>query len=243
MSPELHWLDPAEPPDRFPDSRYALIDPDGLLAVGGDLSIERLLAAYRCGIFPWYQDDQPILWWTPDPRTVLIPREMHISRSLQRTLRRDTFTVSVDRDFAAVIAACAADRGKTGTWITAEMQAAYCALHALGHAHSIETWQDGELVGGVYGVNIGRVFFGESMFSRRSDASKVALVRLVGLCRELAIGVIDCQLASAHLATLGARSLPRREFETLLRALTSYADPQPWPRDPMRSSEIPVEAA
>jgi len=243
VSPELYWLDPADPPDSFPDSRHALVDPDGLLAVGGDLSIERLLAAYRRGIFPWYQDDQPILWWTPDPRNLLFPRELHVSRSLHRTLRRDTFTLSVDRDFAAVIAACAADRNTSGTWITRGMQAAYCALHARGHAHSIETWQDGELVGGIYGVNIGRVFFGESMFSRRSDASKVALVRLVGLCHELAIGVIDCQLASAHLATLGARSLTRTEFETLLRGLTSYPDPQPWQRDPIRTSEIRIETA
>jgi leucyl/phenylalanyl-tRNA--protein transferase len=243
VSPELRWLDPAEPPDRFPDSRHALMDPDGLLAVGGDLSVERLLAAYRRGIFPWYQDDQPILWWTPDPRSVLFPREMHISRSLRRTLRRDRFTASVDRDFAAVIAACAADRDRHGTWITPDMQTAYCELHAHGHAHSVETWQDGALVGGIYGVNIGRAFFGESMFSRRSDASKVALARLVDLCRELAIGVIDCQLASAHLASLGARTLPREEFETLLRVLTSYPDPEPWPRDPARTSEFRVEAA
>jgi leucyl/phenylalanyl-tRNA--protein transferase len=238
MTPELRWLDPQDPPDSFPATDQALDDPDGLLAVGGDLSVERLLAAYRRGIFPWYQDRQPILWWSPDPRAVLFPREFHASRSLRRTLRRNEFRVSVDMDFGSVITACAAEREQAGTWITPDMLSAYQVLHELGHAHSVETWQDGELVGGLYGVGIGRAFFGESMFSRTSDASKVALARLTSLCGELGIELIDCQLASAHLAKLGARQLPRDEFETLLRRLTAYPGPQNWSRSPVETEDL-----
>lgn len=232
MAPELHWLDPRDPPNRFPDSRRALRDPDGLLAVGGDLSVERLLAAYRRGIFPWYSDDQPILWWSPDPRAVLFPGELRVSRSLRRTLRKNRFAVSVDRDFDSVISACAQDRDEPGTWITADMLEAYRELHRYGAAHSVETWQDEKLAGGLYGVNIGGVFFGESMFSRHSDASKVALVRLVALCRKVGIRLIDCQLASAHLATLGARQISREQFEALLQKHVELPSPSAWSRPP-----------
>jgi leucyl/phenylalanyl-tRNA--protein transferase len=224
MDANLPWLTPADPPDSFPDPDSALDDPDGLLAIGGDLSEARLLAAYKAGIFPWYQDEQPILWWCPDPRAVLFPAELHISRSLRRTIKRDPFTVSVDVDFAAVIAACAADRRATGTWITAEMEAAYCRLHDNGHAHSVEIWQNGKLVGGVYGVTIGGMFFGESMFSRETDASKVALVQLVATCIANTVELIDCQIASAHLTTLGSRQITRREFLNHTAQLTQYRD-------------------
>jgi leucyl/phenylalanyl-tRNA--protein transferase len=230
MSGELHWLDPTDPPDSFPDPRLALREPDGLLAVGGDLAPERLLAAYRRGIFPWYQDDQPILWWSPDPRAVLFPPELRISRSLRRTLRRNTFEVSVNQDFAGVIAGCAADRDQPGTWITEDMLHAYSLLHGSGHAHSIETWRDGELVGGLYGVSIGGVFFGESMFAREPDASKVALAQLTGMRREMGIDLIDCQVASAHLASLGARQISRADFQAQLRRLTARSAPQHWAR-------------
>jgi len=238
VAPELHWLDPADPPDSFPDVDRALEDPEGLLAVGGDLSVERLLTAYRSGIFPWYQDDQPILWWCPDPRAVLFPAELRVSRSLRRSLRRNLYTVSVDQEFGGVIAGCAADRDQPGTWITEDMLRAYRELHRCGHAHSIEAWHDGKLAGGLYGVNVGGVFFGESMFTRRTDASKVALVQLVCLCRELGIGLIDCQLASAHLASLGARQIPRAEFQVLLRRLTAFPAPRTWARPPAQTTAL-----
>ena len=243
MSGELHWLDPRDPPDSFPDPQLALSEPDGLLAVGGDLSPERLLTAYRQGIFPWYQDDQPILWWSPNPRAVLFPAEFRISRSLRRTLRRNTFTVSVDQHFGGVIAGCAADRDQPGTWITKDMLHAYAALHSSGHAHSIEIWRDGELVGGLYGVNIGGVFFGESMFSRATDASKVALAQLVGLRRELGIELVDCQIASAHLATLGARPIPRSEFQDLLLRLIAYPASRHWTRPPRATDDLCAQDA
>lgn len=229
-SPRLQWLDPDDPPDRFPDPAQALDDPDGLLAVGGDLSVDRLLAAYRRGIFPWYHDDQPILWWSPDPRAVLFPAELRISRSLRRTLRRNTFAVSVDANFGDVIRACAVDRDEPGTWITGDMERAYTELHDRGHAHSVEARQNGELVGGLYGVNIGKVFFGESMFTRATDASKAALACLVGVCRELGVELIDCQQATAHLASLGARQISRGEFCDLLHKLTGFPSPTAWAR-------------
>jgi leucyl/phenylalanyl-tRNA--protein transferase len=209
----LTWLAPTDPPTRFPPVGDALDEPPGLLAAGGDLSPERLREAYARGIFPWFSPGEPVLWWSPDPREVLFPGEMHISRSLQRTLRRGVFRVTEDQDFAAVIAACASARGPaTGTWITAEMQAAYRELHAQGMAHSIEVWSGDELAGGLYGVASGRVFCGESMFSRRDDASKVALAWLAGTCRERGIQLIDCQMPSAHLRRLGSRPLPRSQF-------------------------------
>jgi len=214
----ITWLSPDDPPERFPPLSAALRDPPGLLAAGGDLSRARLIAAYQRGIFPWYSPGQPVLWWSPDPREVLLPAEFHRSRSLRRALRHRGFEWQADRDFRAVISSCAAPRARSpGTWITPEMQAAYCDLHAHGLAHSYEIWHQGTLVGGVYGVRLGRVFFGESMFSRVPDASKVALSGLAEHCEELGIALIDCQLPSAHLRSLGSRPMPRSEF---LRYLT-----------------------
>jgi len=230
--PPIQWLAQNDPPDSFPDPETALDDPEGLLAVGGDLSVARLLAAYRAGVFPWYQSGQPILWWSPNPRAVLFPNELHVSRSLRRTIRRNRFRVSVDTDFAAVIDECARTRTETGTWITPAMNAAYRELHRTGCAHSIETWLDGELAGGLYGVNLGRVFFGESMFSRKADASKVALVQLVCLCRELGVTLIDCQLPSAHLARLGTRRIERSQFLQLVHRYAPLSSPHGWHRAP-----------
>lgn len=216
---QITWLSAQDPPEYFPPVERALDDPQGLLAGGGDLSPERLLAAYSRGIFPWYSAGQPVLWWAPDPREVLFIDELHVSHSLGKTLRSKRFRVSRNEDFAAVIAACAAPRATaTGTWITPEMASAYRRLHALGAAHSIETWQDGELVGGLYGIEVGQVFCGESMFSRRTDASKVAFVELVQQCRQRGIALVDCQLASPHLRSLGSRPIPRTEFTRLLGA-------------------------
>lgn len=208
---------------RFPPPDYA--DPDGLLAVGGDLSPERLLLAYSMGIFPWYGEETPILWWSPHPRLVLFPEELKVSRSLQRVIRKGTFQVTVDSAFPDVIAECAQVRLKSreGTWIVPEMSAAYCRLHELGYAHSVETWRQGELVGGLYGVALGRVFYGESMFTKRSDASKVALVHLVHLLSSRHFEMIDCQLTTRHLLSLGAREIPRREF--LRRLATAVKAP------------------
>jgi leucyl/phenylalanyl-tRNA--protein transferase len=211
------WIDPRDKTYRFPDVRLALREPDGLLAVGGDLSSQRLLAAYRHGIFPWYNHDQPILWWSPDPRTVLFPERLKVSRSLRKTLRQNRFTVTADTAFEAVVEACSGPRkGEPGTWITAEVKAAYTRLHQLGYAHSIESWQDGKLVGGLYGVAIGQVFFGESMFTRCTDASKVAFVHLVRQLQHWGFALIDCQIHSLHLESLGAETIDRDHFTRLL---------------------------
>ena len=213
----ITWLSLQDPPEWFPPLEQTLDEPPGLLAAGGELSARRLIAAYRRGIFPWYSPGQPVLWWSPDPRAVLFPKEFHCSRSLARTLRRGTFELAFDRDFAATIEGCAAPRSASpGTWITDEMRAAYIGLHRLGLAHSVEAYRGGALVGGLYGVWLGHVFFGESMFSRERDASKVALAHLVDMARTQGIAVIDCQMASRHLQTLGARSIPRAEFQALL---------------------------
>ena len=210
---ELAWIAPTAPPETFPPVSRALQEPDGLLAVGGDLSPERLLYGYRRGIFPWYSGDQPLLWWSPNPRAVLWPNEIRISRSLRRRLRRGDYQIGRNTAFEAVMRGCAAPRRDSAdTWITSEMLSAYAALHRGGFAHSIETWERGKLVGGLYGVALGRVFFGESMFSRTSDASKVALVHLCALGYEM----IDCQLPNEHLASLGARLIPREDFVSLL---------------------------
>jgi leucyl/phenylalanyl-tRNA--protein transferase len=210
---QLTWLQPGDPPEAFPPVTRALDDPPGLLAGGGDLSPDRLVAAYKRGIFPWFSSGEPVLWWSPDPREVLIPAEFHRSRSLRRVLARGDFQVTENRDFAAVISGCAAARGEaTGTWITAEMCAAYRELHRLGVASSIEVWAGEELAGGLYGVRSGRVFCGESMFSRRDNASKVALAWLAAHCPARGIELIDCQMPSAHLRSLGSRALPRAEF-------------------------------
>lgn len=229
----LVWLPVDDDRVPFPHPDTALDDPDGLLAVGGSLTARRLMAAYRAGIFPWYTQGQPVLWWSPNPRAVLFPDRIKVSRSLRKTLRRGRFRVTMDRAFQQVIRACAAARGeREGTWITPAMAAAYTHLHVSGHAHSVEVWQDDQLVGGLYGVALGRAFFGESMFSRVSDASKVALVHLAGqLCR-WGYGLIDCQVESAHLASLGAESIPRRDFLGLLDALCDLSEqPAPWRMD------------
>jgi leucyl/phenylalanyl-tRNA--protein transferase len=216
----ITWLSPQDAPDWFPPLEQALDEPAGLLAAGGDLSPARVLAAYRRGIFPWYSPGQPVLWWSPDPRAVLFPEEFRCSRSLGKTLRNAGFSVSIDQDFPAVIDYCAAPRPHSlGTWITSDMRAAYVELHRLRFAHSIETRRGGELVGGLYGVRLGGVFFGESMFSRERDASKVALAHLVAACRSNSIGLIDCQLPSRHLESLGSRIVPRVQFQALLRRL------------------------
>ena len=221
---------PPNPAAPFPDPALAETEPNGLLAVGGDLSPERLRNAYRLGIFPWFSEGQPILWWSPDPRLVLLPGALRVSRSLRRTLRRDVFSVSIDRDFAGVIRACAAPRPDAfDTWIVPEMIEAYERLHALGLAHSAEAWRDGKLVGGLYGVAMGRVFFGESMFSRASDASKVAFVHLVQRLADWGYTLVDCQVYTAHLASLGAAEIPRAAFRRdLAAALDQPVDPVAW---------------
>lgn len=216
-----------EDPEAFPPLDRALRDPDGLLAVGGDLSVERLIAAYSSGIFPWFSHGDPILWWSPDPRFVLDPSQIHVGRSLRRTLERGRFRFTFDHAFAEVIAACsiAPRGGQRGTWITPAMQRAYIALHRVGHAHSIEVWQEGALAGGLYGVAIGRMFFGESMFARVGDASKAAFVVL---CRHLAawgFPLVDCQMETAHLARFGARMIPRAEFAAIVRQATRLPPP------------------
>lgn len=201
----------------FPDAERS--DPDGLLAVGGDLSPERLLAAYAAGVFPWYSEGMPILWWSPDPRLVLLPEQLHVSRSLRRTLRSARYRVRADTAFERVIRTCAAKKrpGQDGTWITAEMIDAYLRLHRLGYAHSFEAWEGEALAGGLYGVSLGAAFFGESMFADRADASKVAFARAVEWLRGWRFDLVDCQVRTAHLARLGARDIPRREFLTRLR--------------------------
>jgi leucyl/phenylalanyl-tRNA--protein transferase len=214
----ITWLSPTDPPGRFPPIERALDDPAGLLAAGGDLSTERLLTAYQRGIFPWYSEGQPVLWWSPDPRAVLMPAEFRLTRSLAKTLRNRGFVQSIDRDFQGIIDGCAAPRARSpGTWLLPEMRAAYLELHRLGHAHSFETWLDESLVGGLYGIRLGNVFFGESMFSRERDASKAALARLVEYCRSEGVVVIDCQLPSRHLESMGSRVISRTQFQGLLR--------------------------
>ncbi len=208
----IAWLSKNSP---FPPVEQALQNPNGLLAAGGDLSPERLLTAYRHGIFPWFGKNDPLLWWSPDPRMVLIPEQFRLSDSLSRIIRN--FEVRIDSCFEQVMRGCAAPRsGQDGTWIDESMITAYCELHRLGYAHSVETWLGGNLVGGLYGVRLGRMFYGESMYSSVSNASKVALAHL---CRHTDIGMIDCQMHTPHLASLGARLMPRAEFLMHLKAL------------------------
>ena len=207
----------------FPPVDKALKEPNGLLAAGGDLSPPRLIEAYSHGIFPWFSDGDPILWWSPDPRMVLFPAELRVSRSLRKTVARGVYETRYDTAFRDVIAACAAPRdGQAGTWIVPEMIEAYTALHELGFVHSVESWRDGVLVGGLYGMALGKVFFGESMFTRAPDASKVALVRLVERLKADGCRVIDCQQSTAHLASLGAREIPRNVFAKLVRESIQY---------------------
>lgn len=207
----------AQDDTRFPAPELALAEPNGLLAVGGDLSPQRLLTAYRHGIFPWYSAGEPILWWSPDPRAVFFPEQVTPSRSLRKVLRRADYTVTLDQAFEQVIAACAGPRlHHDGTWIVPEMQQAYIRLHRLGFAHSVECWHEGALVGGLYGVSLGRVFFGESMFSRRADASKVAFAHFVRQLRAWGYPLVDSQVGNDHTAMLGAREIPREEYLALL---------------------------
>ena len=211
------WLDPDDDSAKFPDVALALRNPDGLLAVGGNLSPTLLITAYSHGIFPWYNEGQPILWWSPDPRTVLFPERLQVSHSLHKCLAKNIYTVTLDKAFEEVVTACAAPRkDEGGTWITEDMKHAYCHLHTLGIAHSVECWYEGKLMGGMYGVALGRVFFGESMFSRRANASKVALVHLLQWLKDWGYALLDCQVHSEHLARFGAEAIPRNEFIKLL---------------------------
>jgi leucyl/phenylalanyl-tRNA--protein transferase len=216
----IPWLQAGDP---FPAVERALDEPNGLLAAGTDLSLPRLIQAYESGIFPWYSEGQPVLWWSPDPRMVLFPPELKISRSLRKRLARDDYEVRADTAFEEVIRACAAPRpGHEGTWITEDMVDAYTLLHHAGHAHSVETWIGGELAGGLYGVALGRMYYGESMFSLKPDASKIALAHLVRQLERWSCGMIDCQMKTAHLARFGAREIPRAEFVRKLAELVNY---------------------
>ncbi|MBK1648139.1 leucyl/phenylalanyl-tRNA--protein transferase [Rhabdochromatium marinum] len=211
-------LSPNDPSGAFPRVDQALRDPDGLLAIGGDLSVRRLINAYRHGIFPWYNQGDPILWWSPDPRTLLFPEHLHISRSLRKALRKRRFCLTMDRDFPQVINTCASinRHGEYGTWLLPEMIRAYRALNIRGIAHSVEVWEQDQLVGGLYGVAVGRAFFGESMFSRATNASKIALVYLCQRLAQWGFGFIDCQVVTEHLLSMGARPVARAQFIELL---------------------------
>jgi leucyl/phenylalanyl-tRNA---protein transferase len=222
----------------FPPIERALDDPNGLLAAGADLSVERLLSAYRQCIFPWFSDGQPILWWSPDPRMVLYVDELKVSRSLRRAVEKRQYGIRVDTAFRLVIEACAEPRpGHVGTWITAPMVEAYVRLHRAGHAHSVEAWLGDILVGGLYGVSIGRMFFGESMFARETDASKVALVHLAGMLKQGDMPLIDCQQETAHLARLGARPIPRKAFADQVGRLVHSTAPSGVWQQPAPASE------
>jgi len=213
----IPFLNPEQIDQPFPAVHHALADPDGLLAAGGCLSTQRLINAYKQGIFPWYSEDSPILWWAPNPRLVVFPEKLHISKSLQKTLRKQIYQISFDSAFTQVIEACAAPRqGETGTWLSQDMQQAYRQLHHTGYAHSIETWHNNELVGGLYGIALGKVFFGESMFHTKTDASKVAFVSLVQQLSVWGYQLIDCQVHTSHLSSLGAEEIKRSQFCDLL---------------------------
>ncbi len=235
----IAWLRPEDPPDHFPDEESALREPNGLLAVGGDLSENRLVEAYRRGIFPWYDSGQPILWWSPDPRCVLEPAQLRISRRLRQYIRQSSLRIEFNRNFNEVILACAGRR-RPGqqTWLLPEMIAAYEKLHTSGWAHSVEIWDFDRLVGGLYGLCIGRVFFGESMFSRKDNASKFAMLGLAGQMLLNDIDLLDCQVVSGHLLRLGATQIPRAEF---CRRLDKQCDPplrfRRWPAHPMSAAE------
>ncbi len=233
--PSLFWIEPGSAPDNFPPAEAALKYPDGLLCLGGDLAPGRLLAAYRKGIFPWYCEGQSIMWWSPSPRCVLLPDEFKMSRSLRKVCRNAGFVFSLDSDFASVIESCATGRsGDSDTWITADMIAAYQHLHDLRYAHSVEIWQDGELVGGLYGIVIGRIFFGESMFSKVRDSSKVALACLVRHLLNNDFHLVDCQVSSAHLFSLGAREITLEDFQSrLCRYCTPESSARLWRSEPV----------
>jgi len=223
----IAWLDIES--TSFPALHTALKEPNGLLAAGGDLSPARLKEAYRQGIFPWYNQGEPILWWSPDPRCVLFPEELHISRSLRKRLRKQNYEVSFDTDFSAVVDACAEPRANgDGTWITRAMKSAYVDLHEQGIAHSVEVRVDGELVGGLYGLAMGKLFFGESMFSRQADTSKIAFALMVEQLRNWDYALIDCQVSNNHLKSLGAREIPRAEFKRYLNQYINQPPEHEW---------------
>ena len=222
----LPWLETE--PVEFPPLEQALEDPNGLLAAGGALTPQWLLHAYKLGIFPWYETGQPILWWSPDPRLVLYPHSLKVSRSLRKLIRNNSYAITMDRDFAGVIRLCSEPReADTGTWITSEMEQAYCELHRLGHAHSVEIWAGDTLARGLYGVAVGKVFFGESMFSRSPNTSKLALVALVRQLEAWGFELIDCQVSSEHLMSLGAEEISRSLFSSLLQKYTSSSIQNP----------------
>jgi len=227
---KLYWIADNIVSEKFPDVSHALTEPDGLLAIGGDLNPDRLLDAYRKGIFPWYSDGQPIMWWSPDPRCVLFPDEFIISRSLKKSLRKNDYKVTFDQVFSDVVKSCAEPRlNSPGTWITQAIIKNYQLLHESGYAHSVECWHQGELVGGLYGIAIGQLFFGESMFSRITDASKICFAHLVHFLKTHGFALIDCQVYSEHLARLGARVIPRDEFSNVLDQFCESINEQPWP--------------
>ena len=234
------WLAADDSPDAFPPVDNALSEPDGLLAAGGDLTTPRLLAAYRQGIFPWYDEGQPLLWWSPDPRCVFERGDLHLSRRLRKEIRRSTLQVRFNTAFPEVIQACAGPRRhQEGTWITRDMLSAYARLNREGWAHSVEVWRDDRLVGGLYGLVIGRAFFGESMFSGESNASKMALLTIDRLLDDGRLGILDCQVRSSHLLSLGAATMPRTTFVTKLDELCEPPAPfQAWPEAPVRVAEL-----
>ncbi len=236
----IAWLRPDDPSDAFPPLEAALEEPDGLLAAGGDLGVERLLYAYRHGIFPWNDEHQPLLWWSPNPRCVLLPGDFHLSRRLRREIRRSTAEIRFNTAFGDVIRSCAAPRpSQQGTWITPDMTVAFERLHAAGWAHCIEVWQDDMLAGGLYGLAIGRAFFGESMFSRVPNASKLALLALSKCMDNGDFGLIDCQVMSGHLLRLGAKLLPRKDFADSLEVLCAPPIPfENWPITPMSVTRL-----
>lgn len=235
-----YWISSSDPPDAFPEPDVASVEPDGLIAAGGDLSEPRLLHAYSHGIFPWFNDGQPILWWSPDPRCVLRPAELHIGKRLKRALRQSAFEITFDEAFPEVIERCAEDRaGQDGTWITADMNAAYNALHANAWAHSVEVWSGGKLVGGLYGLAIDHMFFGESMFTRESNASKAAMLALCRILVDNEFALFDCQVESPHLLSLGATLISRAEFkETLAVACNKQVRFRDWPAEPRHIVEF-----
>lgn len=236
----LHWLDPRNPQQPFPPAHLAMRDPNGLLAIGGDLSPTRLVRAYRQGIFPWYNPDEPVLWWCPDPRTVLDPSDFHVSHSFRKSIQRRNYALSFDRAFNTVLEACGGERVRGhGTWLGDDMRHAYVELFGRGHAHSVEIWRDGRLIGGLYGVTFGRVFFGESMFSRASDASKLALYWLCQQLQRWNFAMIDCQVSSPHLLSLGAREIARESFlKQIAAAIEMPATNEGWHFD----ADVPNDA-
>lgn len=227
LETRLAWLEDSN--QAFPPPETAFTEPNGLLCAGGDLSTERLLMAYRQGIFPWYEEGQPVLWWSPDPRCILQFEDLHVSRSMQRLLKRKAFRFAFDQAFTATVAACAAPRARShGTWITPDMARAYTTLHRLGYAHSIEVYDGDLLVGGLYGVTMGRCFFGESMFSRRADASKAAFIVLARHLHHWNYALLDCQVTNPHLLTLGAREVPRDTFLSILSSSVEQPSGASW---------------